>query len=80
MLDKELRTYEANKEKLVSEHLGKFVLIKDSEILSIHETEQEAMDCGFNALGNEPFFVKEIKQIDKSVNLVSNFINRDERG
>ncbi len=62
MLDEELRTYEERKHELLAEFKGRFVLIKDSCILGIFDTQGEAIEEGYSRLGNVPFLTKEISE------------------
>ncbi|HKP54788.1 MAG TPA: hypothetical protein VJ183_19310 [Chloroflexia bacterium] len=62
MLDEELRTYEERKHELLAGFMGKFVLIKGSGILGIFDTQDEAIEGGYDRLGNVPFLAKEIAE------------------
>lgn len=63
-LDQELKTYEREKEKLLSEAGGKFVLIKESEILGVFASQEDALAEGYKKFGNEEFLVKEVIEIE----------------
>jgi hypothetical protein len=60
LLKKELETFEENKEKLLKESYGKFVLIKDKVIIEIFDTQADAIKVGIDKFGNDPFLVKKI--------------------
>ena len=58
MLENELATYEARLQELKKEE-GKFVLIH-GEDLKIFDTYEDAIKCGYEQFGLEPFLVKKI--------------------
>lgn len=63
-LEQELKTYEREREKLLSEAKGKFVLIKGDKIVGIYVSQEDALAEGYKRFGNEEFLVKEITQIE----------------
>jgi hypothetical protein len=64
MLKKEFQTYEANKGELIGKYKGKFALIKDDQVIDIFDTKIDAIHQGYERLGNVPFFVKQIVEIE----------------
>lgn len=74
LLKKEMETYEKNKVDFISENLGKFVLIKEEEIIVFFETQNDAIKVGIDKFGNTPFLVKKIEDIEQSQNFTSNLI------
>jgi len=64
LLEKESATFEKNRDRLVGEALGRFVLIKDEDIHGIFDNEADAIRAGYEAFGNVPFLVKMIVKID----------------
>ena len=60
VLEKELETYDTNKEELLREHEGKFVLIKGEEVIGIFRTELAATNGGHKRFGYVPILVREI--------------------
>ncbi len=75
LLKEELETYETNKANLIQTDLGKFVLIKGKEIISIFESEKDAINSGFEKFGNVSFLVKKIEQVEQTQNFTSNLIH-----
>lgn len=63
-LEQELKTYENEKEKLLSEGKGKFALIKGNKIIGIYVSQEDALAEGYKRFGNEEFLVKEITEIE----------------
>ena len=63
-LDKELTTYDRERASLLSQNAGKFVLIKDNNVLGIFDTQKDAIAEGYKRLGYVPFLVKEILAVD----------------
>lgn len=70
----ELKTYEAKRKELIKEHNGKYILIKEKEIIGIYETQQDAIKIGIERFGNTPFLVKKIELIEQPQNFTSNLI------
>ena len=60
-LEQEIKTYEENRERLLVEARGRFVLIKGSEIIGDYGTYGGALFEGYKAYGNEEFLVKEVQ-------------------
>ena len=75
ILAEELKTYKENKERLVKEHNGKYVLIKGEEIINTFDTQNDAIKVGIDKFGNTPFLVKKIEEIEQPQNFTSNLIN-----
>lgn len=44
MLDKEFKYYLDNQEELVKTYLGKFLVIKDQQIVGVYDTKTDAYD------------------------------------
>jgi hypothetical protein len=63
-LEKELETY---KEKLpeLKEHEGKFVLIRQSDVIDFFSTYEDAIKAGYQKFKLEPFLVKQIEAIER---------------
>jgi len=63
-LEQELKTYEKEKERLLPEAKGKFVLIKGDKIIGIYVSQEDALAEGYKKFGNEEFLVKEILELE----------------
>lgn len=74
IFSKELETYEKNKQKLLKDSRGKFVLIKGEEIVNVFDTYSDAVKVGIDKFGNTPFLVKQILEVDQTQNFTSNLI------
>lgn len=74
MLSKELETYEANKNELIGKSKGKYVLIKDDQVIDVFDTKSDAIRQGYERFGNVPFFVKQIIEIETPQNFTSNLL------
>lgn len=71
LLSVEKETYNTNKERLLAEYEGKYVLIRKDKIIDIFITEEDAIKEGYQRFGNKPFLVKQISQIDPVLNFTS---------
>lgn len=60
LLDQELKTYEAEKLRLLGESQGSFVLIKGTDVKGVFSSEDDAISAGYREFGNTPFLVKAI--------------------
>ena len=76
LLEKELMTFETNKSELIGKSKGKFALIKDDKIHGIFDTKIDAIRQGYQVLGNVPFLVKQIVEIETPQNFTSNLIGK----
>ena len=74
-LEQELLTYQAHKSELLAKARGKFVLIKDDQIIGTFDTRVEAIRQGGKQFGLEPFFTKKILELDLPLNFTSRLIN-----
>lgn len=61
-LKKEYQTYLEHKDELLAKSEGKFVLIKDTKIIDVYSSYEDALKEGFKRFGNVPFLVKEIQR------------------
>lgn len=59
-LERELKTFEANKEKLLAEKQGRFVLIKRDKIISDFASYEDALADGYKRFGNQEFFIEQV--------------------
>ncbi|MEJ7624212.1 MAG: hypothetical protein WKF34_09485 [Pyrinomonadaceae bacterium] len=66
MLEKERRFFEKKKTELVDEHLGQFVLIRESKLIGIFNTIEEALAEGARQFGLSPFLVRQITNSAKA--------------
>jgi hypothetical protein len=71
LLEKEIQTYEKHKPELLANNMGRFVLIKDEEVIEIFDTERDAIQHGYRHIGNEHFLVKEILVFDRVARFTS---------
>jgi hypothetical protein len=75
LLKEELQTYEAKKSELVAKSKGKFVLIKDNQVVDVFETQGDAIRQGYERFGNVPFLVKQIVEVETPQNFTSNLLD-----
>lgn len=63
-LKKELQVYESQREKLVAESEGKYVVICGEEIKGVWDTYEDALQAGYGQCGLDPFLVRKIQGVD----------------
>jgi hypothetical protein len=73
-LARELKTYEANFEALLGAHDGKYVLIHGDSIIGSFDNQMDAINRGYDELGNVPFLVKLVTKVDVPLSFVSNLL------
>jgi len=74
LLREELETYQANKTDLIGKSKGKFVLVKDDEIIDVFDTKVDAIRQGYERFGNVPFLVKQVLEVETPQNFISNLL------
>jgi hypothetical protein len=74
-LRREVETYQENREQLLGNALGKFVLIHGDEIVATYDTELDAINDGYRRFGNVPFFVKRVAAVDEPANFLSPIVS-----
>ncbi len=62
-LETEKQTYEENLSEW-TEHEGKYVLIKDSDVVDFFDTYADAINQGYKKFGLDPFFVKRVQRVE----------------
>jgi hypothetical protein len=63
-MKKEFEVYQNNLEAWRQSEMGKFVLIKNADVIGFFATLEEAMKKGFEMYGTQDFFVKQILPSD----------------
>ena len=63
---RELETYERNRDELIAKHgFGKYVVIHAESIRSAWETYEDALKAGYSEFGvDRPFMVKKLEEIE----------------
>jgi hypothetical protein len=62
-LERELETYRKHLPELLGQQ-GKYVLISGDKVDSIWDTQEDALQAGYDRFGLEPFLVKEIAEVE----------------
>ena len=63
-LERETQIYTAHLDEWRKSHLGKFVLIKDDEVVGFFSSLPEAFSRGTDRFGLDEFFIKQITPLD----------------
>ncbi len=74
VLEQELAKYEAERPNLLSSTEGKFVLIREGEIVDFFDSFVDGVKAGYAKFGNVPFLVKQVVAVDSPANFVSNLL------
>ena len=70
----ELRTFESRRDDLLGTSLGKWVLIRDGELVGAFDSQADAINVGYQRFGNVPFLVKQVVPVEVPQNYVSNHL------
>jgi len=73
-LEAELETYAAHKTEFLASANGKYVLIHGAEMGGTFETEQDAVNRGYEQYGNVPFLVKQVTEVDQVAHFASGLV------
>ena len=68
MLDTEVKIFEQKLPELLRTSLGKFVLIKGSQIIGVFVAMEDALNSGYEKFKEQPFFVREILPMQPPLN------------
>lgn len=74
ILERELNTYEKQREQLLANHEGMFVLIHADEAVGVFESQADAIAQGYERFGNVPFLVRQIVRVETPVHLPSHLL------
>lgn len=74
VLDVELKTYEQHRDHLLGTAEGKFVLIRNDQVVGAYDSKMDAIAQGYQQFGNVPFLVKQILKIEVPQNFISNLL------
>ena len=70
MLDKERQFYSEHRSEMISQHLGKFVVIRDDVLVGAFNTIEEALAEGARRFGLTSFLVRQVSSAkEKEINI-----------
>jgi hypothetical protein len=64
LFEAELKTFQDRLPEWLSHDIGRYALIRGSEALGPYDTENDAIQIGYDTYGMEPFLVREIRPFD----------------
>lgn len=73
-LQDELRTFESRRDQLLGTSLGKWVLIRQEDLVGAFESQADAINVGYQRFGNVPFLVKQVVPVEVPQDYVSNHL------
>ena len=74
MLDKELAAYEAAKPGLLPTECGRYVLVREGQLVATFAAESDAIKAGYQKFGNVPFLVKQVAEVECPINIGSELL------
>lgn len=73
MLEKEVITFEQKLPELVKTDMGKYVLIKEEQVIGTFAAIIDALKSGYEKFKDEPFFVRQILPTQQPLNFANNY-------
>jgi hypothetical protein len=73
-LEREIETYRNRLPELKGENEGRFVLIKEDQVVDIFTSYEDALKAGYEKFGLDPFLVKKIETVEQA-QLISRFVD-----
>jgi len=59
-IDAEIKAYEAMREKLESEHMGKWVLVREGQLIGVFDSFDAAAEDAVRQFGRGPYLIRQI--------------------
>ena len=75
VLETEMKTYDKQRDRLLSAHEGKYVLIHGDQVVGAYESKMDAIMLGYQKFGNVPFLVKQVLRVEIPESFVSGFVD-----
>jgi len=70
-LDTEWRYFNEHRTAFLEQAPGKFALIKGAALIGMFDSEASAIRHGYETLGNVPFLVKQVTEVDLPLTFTS---------
>jgi hypothetical protein len=67
MLETERKYYDAHKAEWLRTHAGRFVVVKDEQLIGVYDTLDEALQAGAAEFGLVPFLVRRVGEGEQTV-------------
>jgi hypothetical protein len=67
MLEKERKYFETHRAEWLKQHSGKFVLVKEEELVGVYNTQQEALIEGARRFGTSSFLVRQVEESEQLI-------------
>jgi hypothetical protein len=59
-IDKEIKAYEAMREKLETEHMSKWVVVREGQLVGIFDSFESAAESAVQQFGRGPYLIRQI--------------------
>lgn len=59
-IDTEIQAYETMREQLESEHMGKWVLLRDQKLIGMFDSFEAAAEDAVKRFGSGPFLIRQV--------------------
>ena len=69
MLEKEIAFYEKNLENWLSLYQGKFVLVKDEELVGVYDSNEQALTAGASLFGLASYLIRRVEKSKEDIKL-----------
>jgi hypothetical protein len=74
ILEKELDTFEANKERLLATAEGQYALISGDQVIGTYSSDEDAISEGYRRFLDKPFLVKRIQRVETPMTFFASFM------
>lgn len=74
VLDRELQTFDRERDRLLASAEGKYVLVRGDEVVGVYDTKMDAVTEGYRRFGNVPFLAKQLVRVEVPQTFVTNLI------
>lgn len=59
-IDTEIKAYEAMREKLEAEHMGKWVLMREQKLIGVYDSFEVAAEEAVRQFGRGPYLIRQV--------------------
>jgi hypothetical protein len=64
LLSREVAVYDDNRERLLAEAAGRWVVIAEGKVQGLWDTYEDALKHGYDTVGLAPFLVKKVEAVE----------------
>lgn len=69
MLEKELAYYKKNRDGFLENHIGKYVLIKEDELIGVYDSQSEALGEAARLFGIDSYLIRKVAEKEEEIRI-----------